>query len=559
MIVKSVQRLGHGRIGAALFTLVGIAGVAAAQAACGLGPREGVISSAETQTRWLETDDGGRLANGVDSNGNRIPDFSLAGYANGDACIPDASVTTTLEPSATDDDGPRITSALTAAGSDGSQVRAVLLAPGIYRIKSPIRLGVSGVVLRGSGNSSDPTSGSILQMQGNAPFTAIQQLGDGPARAAGARCPLDAAAYVPVGSVDVPMGSVAGLAVGATVWVGRPQTAAWFDALRMSDIWPQLAPPTFDDRDLVWERRIVALTDTHVTLDIPITNAIEPEFTSSQGAPGYVVPLDTSRRIRNVGVESLWVDASVIYAGSAGGDAGTASVGGVAVLDVDDAQDSWIRDVTVMSAPAAVEVGVHAVRVTLDRVSSLDSNPLNLPPGPAAFLLNGEAILAKQCVVDGRPTNKIHAFTRGAGGTGPVVVTESQVLAPFSDIGPHQHWSSGTLFDDISMPNAIVDPREYARIPLRVDNDGANYGDHGWNGANNVFYNIDAGAVFAESPPTAYNWLIGVGGTVATPTNHPFPQERSAEMQPALPNVPSLYQAQLAERRGPQPSDCAAR
>src|SRR4029077_17879593 len=95
----------------------------------------------------------GHLVYGVDSEHNRIPDFSTAGYEEGEAPIPDVPVKVRVEAQGDGDATERIQSAIESMNTmpqDERGIRgAVLLGPGIFRIAGTIHLDVGGVVLRG--------------------------------------------------------------------------------------------------------------------------------------------------------------------------------------------------------------------------------------------------------------------------------------------------------------------------------------------------------------------------------------------------------------------------
>lgn len=97
----------------------------------------------------------GRLIYRADERGNAIPDFSRAGYGGGGVALPDIPVARTLAPHATGDDGKRIQAALDEVGALTPDARgfrgAVLLKRGVYRVEGQLRVGASGVILRGEG------------------------------------------------------------------------------------------------------------------------------------------------------------------------------------------------------------------------------------------------------------------------------------------------------------------------------------------------------------------------------------------------------------------------
>jgi hypothetical protein len=117
-----------------------------------------------------------RLVYHSDKDGNRIPDFSHAGYKNGEVGLPEVPVVLELSPISGDN------TAHIQAGID--QVSAlqldengfrgtVLLKPGLYPIHGTLYMKSSGVVLRGSGEGDDIATNTILQGKGTSRRTLI--------------------------------------------------------------------------------------------------------------------------------------------------------------------------------------------------------------------------------------------------------------------------------------------------------------------------------------------------------------------------------------------------
>jgi hypothetical protein len=122
-----------------------------------------VTTYAPPQAKWVHFGANGLLAYYADNLGNRIPDFSYAGYMGGGVPLPVVPVKQTISPSDGDDTA-SIQSAINAVSAltpDANGIRgAVLLQPGTYTIGGSLTISAGGVVLRGSGDN--PNTGTVL-------------------------------------------------------------------------------------------------------------------------------------------------------------------------------------------------------------------------------------------------------------------------------------------------------------------------------------------------------------------------------------------------------------
>jgi hypothetical protein len=133
---------------------------------------------AQRTSTWVYFGPDNLLHYATDSQGNRIMDFSYAGYASGGVTIPDVSVQVTVNP-VFGDNTANIQNAIdqvSALASDTRGIRgAVLLLPGAYEVDGTLSITASGVVLRGSGSG---TNGSVITM-GGSPHLVLSIQGSG--------------------------------------------------------------------------------------------------------------------------------------------------------------------------------------------------------------------------------------------------------------------------------------------------------------------------------------------------------------------------------------------
>ncbi|MEY9864474.1 hypothetical protein ABH935_010133 [Catenulispora sp. GAS73] len=511
--------------------------------ASGSSPTVTVQAAAAATTSWITFADN-HLTYGSDSQGNRIPDFSYAGYANGKSPIPTAPVAVTLQPNPAGDDTARIQAALAKVSAlppaaDGLR-GAVLLAPGDFRLARALTISASGVVLRGSGSGP---SGTHLIASGT-PRAVVTLAGTGQRQAAGSKVAVTDA-YVPIGATTFHVASTAGLNVGQNVVVQRPQEQNWIHAIGMDKIPQRSGGGTVQwkpDAGLQFERTITAIsagTNT-VTIDIPLTNALEKQYTHA-----VLWPYAFAGRITNVGVEHLSADGLAFttapnYATQGYFQSAFASFGAV--------DGGWARDIVADNFGSGMgDVGGSAKRVTIEDTSALGMEkaiPQDIHAQPVAYTLAGQQSLVLRCQVSG---SNLHAWATQALTAGPNVFsdcTATDVGGKRFDAGPHQRWASGTLYDHLVMRDGSggTSPTELSLIDRNNEGSG-----QGWAGATQVAWNTDTGTYAFQSPPTSYNWDFGALGKASPPLVPGFPAVTVSAGTPVAPV--SLYAEQLAERQ----------
>ena len=113
---------------------------------------------AQGTSTWVYFGPDNLLHYATDSQGNRIMDFSYAGYGGGGVTIPDVPVQVAVSP-VFGDNTANIQNAIdqvSARAPDASGIRgAVLLLPGAYEVDGTLSITASGVVLRGSGSGTN--------------------------------------------------------------------------------------------------------------------------------------------------------------------------------------------------------------------------------------------------------------------------------------------------------------------------------------------------------------------------------------------------------------------
>src|SRR5262249_32826993 len=126
-----------------------------------------------------------------------------------------------------------------------------------------------------------------------------------------------------------------------------------------------------------------------------------------------------------------------------------------------------------------------------------------------------------------------HDISSGSRSPGPNAFVECTIPDGYSEAGPHQRWTIGTLYDNC----------RHTSQSLHVRNAGNEGTGHGWQGGNHVFWNSRASSMKCQRPPTAHQWNIG--GVAGSRQGDCEFISFGAHVQPG-----SLYRAQLAERIG---------
>jgi hypothetical protein len=472
---------------------------------------------------WVADDGGGKLVYTADAEGDRLPDFSTAGYRRGEVRIPDVVTKISVAPGAGDDTA-AIQAAIDAVSAmplDAWGFRgAVQLERGEYQIASTLRLHSSGVVLRGAGMYGN---GTVLRATGTEQDTLINVGGAGSrSEVAGSRVDITTP-YVPVGSDQFEVAAGHGFGVGDRVVVHRSSPQAWLNDIGADEL---ENPWTPGSRDLFFDRTVTAVNGSTITVNGTIPSALEHQAYDNASIYKYTF----AGRIENVGVENLRGISD--FNGSA-----TDENHAWNFVELDRVENAWVRQITAAHfGYAAVSALSTAKNVTVEDAYS--DEPVSQLSGGRRYTYNlkGEQILVQRAFAsEGR-----HDFVLASVSEGTNVFLYSRAENANSDSGPHHRWSVGTLFDNVFVEGNQINARYRG-------NSGTG---HGWSGANMVIWNSVADGYFVQQPPTAQNWLIGSIGPVGSDTRYtsPAPPDGYIDSHGTRVAPGSLYVAQLADR-----------
>jgi hypothetical protein len=494
--------------------------------------------SAQGTSSWVFFGPDGRLQYATDAQGNRVMDYSYAGYHGGGVSIPAVPAQHTVSPSGGDD-----TAAIQAAvdtvsslSMDANGFRgAVLLTPGTFNLSATLNITASGVVLRGSGSGSD---GTVLNMTGD-PFLLLKIAGTGSYQTAGNPSASIADSYVPSGAMTLNVDDASAFAIGDPVLIVRPVTQAWVSFMSMDTLVRNGQPQTWlaAGSSITTDRTVAAIDGNQITLDVPLTDSFDSTYLNPPG--GSLVKYTFPGRICQVGVEHLSVIAPPLDV--------DISQPQYQAISISAALNAWVWDVPIQDTQNSVSVSNNAKQITLDSVVVTHTIAHSFSDAPADFSLSGTQVLANNCSVT------------GVGNTWPAV-TSSRVTGPvvllnfFADdrgFDPHQRWATGLLCDGCNFPNSHTSDK----AGIAYSNRGILGSGHGWDSGWAVAWNVNSTYFLVQEPPGAHNWCIGCVGTVlseAMPGGDGTPLANGIYDSLGTPVTPSsLYLEQLCERLGP--------
>jgi hypothetical protein len=484
-------------------------------------------------SKWAHVDVPGHLAYGTLPTGERLLDFSTAGYMGGGVAIPQVPVKQTVHPSGGANDGPAIQAAIDAVSAltPSSGIRgAVLLAPGTFHLQGPLKITASGVVLRGSGSGAQ---GTLVEL-GGTPFTVVTIAGSGNWTEGTSTDITDG--YVASGSRSFHVASTSALRVGTPVIVNRPVTAAWVHFMGMDTLVRNGLPQTWIPAGSVihGERTVSAISGNVVTLDAPISDTYDLSNWGAGAPRPSVAPYSFAGRIEHVGLESMHV---VAPAQSVPINQPT-----FGLLSMNAVENAWVRDVVGDEFTGGFGIGGTARSVTIEDTHIGRTAPIDGAAGyPAWFSVGGQGILVQRCSVTG---DNVFPYVTQAGTPGPNVVLDLKATGLSNNLMPHQRWATGLLVDRTDVPTGGIE---------LMDRGTAGSGQ-GWAIGFGVVWNAATSTLVIQQPPGATNWAIGSSGTLKTqaaPGGSTILPQGIVDSHDVLVAPSSLYLAQLCERLGP--------
>ena len=491
-----------------------------------LAPVYAADKTQPTAKPWITVGDDGKLRYQNTSNGDRILDFSHAGYGGGGMKLPNVPVRKKIAPSGGDDSSV-IQAAIDAVAAlplaDGFR-GAVLLQSGVFRCAKPLTVSKDGIVLRGAGAGEE---GTVIEMTGP-PHTAVTIEGER------LRFPKEdpasifavADAYVPSGTLSFSVKEAKGLAAGDVIRIRWPRTATWIHFMGMDTLVRNGKPQTWikNDSPIMFERSIRSITGNQLTLDVPLTDSINAQMIAPTTA--VVVKTTPPKRLAQCGIESLRINSPPPN--------GNLSAKNNLAVAFDNCEDCWIKDIVMHDALGNVAVDAGARRITITGAHAFHSATVEKGAGyPADYFIKGSQILLDRCTSQGDGSFYVATLNSEA----VLNVALNCTFEGKGSIQPHMHWSTGLLIDSCHLPDGRID---------FINRHTAGSG-HGWAIGWAVAWNCAAKSLDVQQPPGAMNWCIGCTGELkkSSSQNGPWLSSRGTPVVPS-----SLYLTQLRERLG---------
>jgi hypothetical protein len=486
-------------------------------------------------SQWVYPDSSGKLVYRPLKTGDRIIDFSYAGYGGGGVALPTFPVKKTVAPSGQDD-----TDAIQSAIDEVSRLPllngvrgAVLLASGHFHCNSTLKLIAEGIALRGSGSGSGE-SDTVIEMTGD-PHLAILVAGESSVKAVGTPTEVSDP-YVPSGSISLSVHDPSAFKAGDKVQITKPITPEWLHLMGMDTLVRNGKKETWVSGDFKTERTIVAIAGKKLVFDVPLADSYDAKYLAPAGAT--VIKVEHTGQIAQVGVENFRLVAPARKI--------TLSDKPFNGLQMNSTLDGWVRNLRIIDTTEAIGIGKDARRITVERVDVTQSIPIQGAAKPADFSANGTQILFDRCSATG---DNVFYIAVGPGMQGPNVVLNC-IFHGNGHVQPHQRWSTGILIDSCQVPEGGID----------LMNRGAMGSGHGWTMGWGVVWNSTAKSFVIQMPPGSANWAIGNRGEQALgkmPTFDPGPDlpmlpQGLIDSQDTPVAPASLYLEQLRERLGTQ-------
>jgi len=490
--------------------------------------------------------------------GDRIIDFSYAGYKASEEPIPFVKAAETLEPlpgEATEDrtlaypQGPdsreRIQAALDRVAAlepnENGFRGAVFLSKGTYYVNGGLHL-KSGVVLRGEGQRGFGTT-LIFRNPKGVGIT----VGSGEGRIENLEPVVRIAQdYVPAGSMQITVEDAGGFEVGDELRIRKTVNQAWIDTLGMNNPGTrkdggEVKPWKPEAYRITHRRRVTGIKGNTLMLYAPLPQSFAKEFGGGEVNKVSITGFESMMGVEGLNITSNYDTAVTSEVRATDGpypadEEHNLNIG----IQVLKSENVWVRGCRVLHASRSAVTVTDSRYVTVRDCMSLQPVSV-IRGGRRSSFGNSDSsmVLVYDCVAEqGR-----HDFVTGSRDTGPIAFVKGRTDNAKGPTETHHRWATGVLFDAITMENGGG---------IQVINRGAMGSGQGWSGANGVIWNSTAPYIRVENPPTPeQNFAIGCTATAPEDarwsgvTGDGFIERVGSKAEPE-----SLFEQQLIDRIG---------
>jgi hypothetical protein len=385
---------------------------------------------------------------------------------------------------------------------------AVVLENGTYELSKPLRIAVSGVVLRGVEKQKTVLKktgvdrGALLYIEGHDDRMGLDTLSV-------------STAYVPLNSKQLTVNGT--LSVGDRIMIYRPSTEKWINALGCATFGGGADLGYFGwhpgEIDICWDRQVESATGNNITLDAPLSMTLDSKYADTK-----VIRYRWDGRIENCGVENLTLVSD--YDKTLPQDENHCWDG----VYMANARNCWVRMVDFRHfAGSAVVIQQTGSQITVE--DCISREPVSEIGGlrRRTFFVLGEKCLFQRCYSE----QGINDFAAGQCAAGPNAFVQCDSYESQGFSGSVGSWATGLLFDNVN-----IDGNDLKMTNLRIDKFGA-----GWNTANSLAYQSTAAGIFCDSiSPDATNYTYGCWaqftgtGSFAQSNNHVQPRSIFADL-----------------------------
>ncbi len=498
------------------------------------------------QTNLVKIGNNGHLVYTPDADGFIIPDFSYAGYHNGNQDIPDVPVVKEIS-SVSGDNTAHIQAAIDVVGKlskDAQGIRgALLLKAGKYEVSGTINVKYDGVILRGEGNGTSASSSTIIYAKGNIPEQRdIVILGNTSQNKWDAKISSTTKNItddvVPVGSMSFSVTSTTPFQVGDLIAIYHPCTQAWLNAVNYGGVPAESGEQwTEGQLPIIYHRYITAISGNKITVDAPVFYTLKKSLSQS-----YIYKIDVSSKTiyKEIGIENLRIDIE-----SLGGEDEDHAWQAIRFRSV---ENCWAKNVVTKGFGQSGFITDCCTRTTIEDCEAIE--PVSIITGERRYnfntYINSQLVLFKNCYAN---NGRHHYISNGTSTASGNVFLNCISDAINNANEGHRQWTQGMLYDghrEVNLIRAFV-LGLYNRVDMGTG--------HGWAAVHSVLWNCDVtsgGTIGLQKPPTAQNYAIGctaksITGKPVSDTNFPIGY---VELQnKPVTQIPSLYLAQLNDRK----------